>query len=149
MKRGQNATHGWAMTDLHIYIYIHTHTQCCCYLWLLSDISYRYVYVYIYILPYRPTPWKNGLIFVLCVKTKLKNTTKPSIFTIVRIPRNPVVDCVGSCSWKRTESKLPSSEDLESLGKQRRRRRRRRRRRKEEEEEEEEKRRRRKTKMLE
>ena len=59
------------------------------------------------------------MIFVLCVKTKLKNTTKPSIFTMVRIPRNPVVDCVGSCSWKRTESKLPSSEDLESLGKQR------------------------------
>ena len=29
---------------------------------------------------YKPTPSKNGLIFVLCVKTKLKNTTKPCIF---------------------------------------------------------------------
>ena len=39
-----------------------------------------FIYIYIYVAIYMPTPSKNGLIFVLCVKTKLKYTTKPSIF---------------------------------------------------------------------
>ena len=71
-----------------------------------------------------PTPSQNGPLFVYfdVHYDKLYYKTQ-YLLRSTHITRNTIEDCAGNGSWKcATESKLPSSKDLESLGERRRRR---------------------------
>ena len=70
-----------------------------------------------------PTPSPNGRIFVYfdVHYDKLYYETQ-YLLRSMHITRNTIEDCAGNGSWKcATESKLPGSKDLESLGERRRR----------------------------
>ena len=74
-------------------------------------------------LPYMPTPSPNGRILVYfdVHYDKLYYETQ-YLLRSMHITRNTIEDCAGNGSWKcATESKLPGSKDLESLGEIRRR----------------------------
>ena len=70
-----------------------------------------------------PTPSQNGPLFVYfdVHYDKLHYKTQ-YLLRSMHITRNTIEDCAGDGSWKcATESKLPGSKDLESLGERRRR----------------------------